>query len=355
MGAAPLELNLDLVPRSRFDIIDISAVIRERFNDALAPYRQAMYCSHHTTAGFVDASTAERLEHRRDRLTPYLGRYQSLFPREAGYRHDELEQRTELTEEQRQVEPPNADAHLTFIGAGLQSCVTYRHLPGHPVFFMDLDGEYGGLRRTRTATVVGFSEERLEAEETLDIPVSRHPIDSVNLANSKVGVMESIEEMVRSLDLGTGRVELRLDDAEQASALTVNEYETLLMRYDLCEVLRDPLRFMARQGRNVLRDPMTVPAKSMGYAKYDIVLTLNHLIDSLGLADTAVERLMHRIMRGPAQRRLRFKRAVSLPVTGDDSGRPQLLRGQYQSPILIQWRSSPSRRRRLNVRVIRQT
>jgi hypothetical protein len=346
-------LNLEVVPVSRFDIIDVSERLRQAHGDVLAPFPRAMYCSHHTTAGFVDATTAARFRHRIDRVTPYFGRYQTMFPKDAGYRHDEMDQRTELTDEERRIEPPNADAHLTFIGAGMQSCVTYDQRPGHPVFFMDLDGEYDGRVRTRRTTVVGYSREEIIAERSVDIPVTRHAIDSVNLAGAKIQMLEQIDDLVQGADLDTGRVELRLDDRETASALTVNEYETLLMRHDLCEVLKDPLRFMARQGRNVLRDPLTVPAKSMGYAKYDIVLVLNRILDSLGLADSAVERAVHRLMRGPAQRRLRFKRSISLPVTRNGDGRSHLLRGTYQSPILIQWRSAPSQRRRLNLRLVR--
>jgi thiamine phosphate synthase YjbQ (UPF0047 family) len=353
MPAQPVQLNLEVVPVSRFDVIDVAKRLRHEHGDALLSFPRAMYCSHHTTAGYVDPRTAAHFKHRMDRLTPYIGRYQAMFPMMAGYRHDEMDQRTELTDEERRLEPPNADAHLTFIGAGMQNCVTYQQSPWQPVFFMDLDGEYDGRVRTRTTTVVGFNREEVIAERAVDVPVTRHAIDSVNLAGAKVQLMEQIDDLLEGADLDTGRVELRLDERETASALTVNEYETLLMRHDLCEVLRDPLRFMARQGRNVLRDPLTVPAKSMGYAKYDIVLVLNQLLDVLGLADTAVERAVHRLMRGPAQRRLRFKRAIDLPVTRNGDGRSHLLRGRYQSPILIQWRSVPEQRRRLNLRLIR--
>ena len=43
--------------------------------------------------------------------------------------------------------------------------------------------------------------------------------------------------------------------------LTVNEYETMLMRKDLPEVLRDPLRYMLRHSKALLCHPAAIPAK----------------------------------------------------------------------------------------------
>ena len=63
--------------------------------------------------------------------------------------HDRLALRTELSDAQRQDEPQNGDSHLTFIGAGLQNCVTYVNRPGMPVYFIDLDGMYHNVRRNR--------------------------------------------------------------------------------------------------------------------------------------------------------------------------------------------------------------
>ena len=74
---------------------------------------------------------------------------------------------------------------------------------------------------------------------------------------------------------------MSLDTAERHSALTVNEYETLLMKYDLAEVLANPLRFVAEKYRHALADPRAVPAKTLGYAKYDFVRVLNRGLDTL--------------------------------------------------------------------------
>jgi hypothetical protein len=156
-----------------------------------------------------------------------------MFPHGAGYRHDDLHLRSELSDEERRAEPPNGDAHLTFIGSGLQNCVTYRHLPGAPVFFMDLDGVYNGHYRSRTSSVVGYNRERQIAEFRWEVPVSRHAIDSVNLNDERLGLRQRIEQLIARRPVELGRLDIGLDSAEQAAAVTVNEYETLLMRHDL--------------------------------------------------------------------------------------------------------------------------
>ena len=62
----------------------------------------------------------------------------------------------------------------------------------------------------------------------------------------------------------SGRIELELAEDESDVGITVNEYETLLMRHDLAEVLEDPFKFVAGQGRRMLADPRAIPAKSHG-------------------------------------------------------------------------------------------
>jgi hypothetical protein len=49
-----------------------------------------------------------------------------------------------------------------------------------------------------------------------------------------------------------------------------------------------------------------------------------------------------------------MKRCVSLAVTGGESnGRGAILRGKYQSPILVQWKKAEQRARRVNVTFVR--
>ena len=106
----------------------------------LRRHKRALYCSLHTTAGYLDQSLSARLRHDENRLAKFIHSFRTVFPQGAAYRHDRMELRTELTEAQREVEPRNADSHLTFMGAGLRNCVTYRNVPDAPVYFIDLDG-----------------------------------------------------------------------------------------------------------------------------------------------------------------------------------------------------------------------
>ncbi len=342
MSAKPLELTLELSPRTRYDAIDVRRRITDEFGDVLSGYRRSLYCSLHTTAGFLDQGLCARMQHRRERLDPIFRAFQRLFPPDAGYRHDQLDLRRELSADQRLVEPKNADSHLTFIGSGLRNCVSYVNHPNEPVYFMDLDGVNGSTARLRRAAVLAYDNERTVDTLRFAVPVSTHAIDSVNLLDSRIGLMARIEELLERNDVEQGRVLLTLDPDERDAAVTVNEYETLLMQNDLVDVLRDPFRFVAQRGRNMLRDPLAIPVKSLGYAKYDVVQLLKEMIDAFGMSDTSLERLLSRVMAYPASRLLRLRRTASLPVTLNGGPRPTLIRGTYQSPILIQWRKPGS-------------
>jgi thiamine phosphate synthase YjbQ (UPF0047 family) len=345
--------TLELSPSSRFDVIDVRRVLEELYDGALERFRRVLYFSHHTTAGFLDQRVAHRLHDRREGLDGFVRSFQQLFPRGAGYRHDAMELRAELTEEDRLQEPPNGDAHLTFISSGLQSCVTYFNRPELPVFLLDLDGVYRGAARQRHASVVAYDREAVVAEVEASVPVSRHAIDSINLRDQSIGLDEQIDKLLRTYGVEYGRLDIVLGARENAAGLTVNEYETLLMRHDLADVLRDPFRFMAHQSRRMLRNPRAVPTKSLGYARYDVVRVINRLMDAAGLSDSAFETLLSRLMAGPAERRLRFKRSLSMPVTIDDHGRSRIVTGRYQTPILIQWAAARGHTRKLNLRLTR--
>ena len=122
-----------------------------------------------------DQSLAGRMHHHHGRLAQFFDAWHTLFPPEAEYRHDQMELRSELTEEQKEVEPRNADSHLTFIGSGMRNCVTYRNDPLAPVYFIDLDGTNGQARRQRQTTVVAYDDERVVARDRFTVPVSHHP------------------------------------------------------------------------------------------------------------------------------------------------------------------------------------
>jgi len=344
MSASPAEIRLEITPRARFDVIDINRRIADEHGDVLGAFPRALYFSYHTTAGYLEQALSTRLNGGKDGLQPYIEVFQTLFPAGADYRHDQMDLREELSAEQRIDEPRNADSHLAYIGSGLRSCVTYQNKPGAPVYFIDLDGVYEGKRRKRLTSVVGFREERKIARTTLEIPVSGHPIDSINLKDPKLGLLQSIDDLVKQHGVTRGRINVSLAANERQAGLTVNEYETLLMQHDLIEVLRDPLRFMAEKGRHMLSDPRAVPNRAIEYAKFDLVTVLNKLIDKLGMNESLVEKALARMMAVPADRFLRMKRSVSLLISDQ-----QIVQGSYQSPILVQWKKSERQARTLEI------
>lgn len=229
----PSEINLEIEPEARVDCIDVTRRVAAEFGDLLSRYRKAVFCSHHTTAGYLEQSLVSRLNHSPDSLHSFVGAFQELFPPQADYRHDQLHLRSELSDEQRECEPLNGDSHLTFIGSGLRNCVTYTNPSENPVYFIELDGRYKDLTRTRKTSVIAFNEEEEVGKLTLEIPVSGHPVDSVNLRDPQLGVFELLHDVVRRCGVDKGRVDITLHGKESHAGLTVNEYETLLMRHDL--------------------------------------------------------------------------------------------------------------------------
>ncbi|MEW5981987.1 MAG: hypothetical protein AB1806_06405 [Acidobacteriota bacterium] len=355
MPAAPREVTVALTPRARFDVIDVRAEAARQHGDALDEFQNCLYCSFHTTAGYLDQSLASRLGRQGNGVEAYVGAFRTVFPEGADYRHDNMEERSELTDAQRVVEPRNGDSHLGFMAAGLKPVVTYQNIPGGPVSFVDLDGMQADQRpRRRVTTVVGYAAEEVVARVRISIPVSNHPLDSVNLKDPRLGFYEQLAEMIGRFGVGKGRLRLDLASKERHVGLTVNEYETLLMQHDLTEVMRNPVRFVAERGRHALHDPRLVPTKTLGYAKYDLVRALNEALDALGLSESLVERILAKMMGVPAERFFRMKRSVSLLVSDRQrDGRGAIVEGTYQSPILVQWRSSETRMREIEATLTR--
>jgi hypothetical protein len=351
---APQEFALPLTPRARLDVIDVKAHASRLYGDRLEPYARRLYASGHTTAGYLSQSLAARLASRPELLSPYLEFFGTMFPAGAGYRHDQLELRSELRPDQKLTEPLNGDSHLAFIGGGLHACVSYDARRAGPAYFVDLDGTYEGQPRQRVTTIVGYNHEEEVARTTLRVPVSAHPIDAVNLKDARFGLYPQLAELIDAHGVTKGRVRIALAPAEQAASLTVNEYETLLMQHDLAEVLRNPLRFAAEKARHAWNDPLAVPAKAIGYAKYDLVRALNKLVDVLGLQASRLEQIVARAVGVPASRFLRMQRSVDLLVSDAGTpGRGAVTVGTYQAPILVQWRPSPSAVREVEVTVSR--
>jgi thiamine phosphate synthase YjbQ (UPF0047 family) len=345
MSDKPLDLTVEFAPRARFDLVDL----RRHFADehaALADYSRCLYWSCHTTAGFLEPGLASRLTPQA--IPTYLEAFRTLFPEGAGYEHDQLERREDLDSAQRAVEPRNADSHLAFMASGLRTCVTHPNRPNEPVFFVDLDGINGGQPRRRLARLVGFREERAVGTARIEVPVSGHPIDSINLKDPRLGVYAQLSDFVTRTGVAKGRLRVSLDRAERHSALTVNEYETLLMKHDLADVLANPLRYVAEKYRHAMADPRAVPAKTLGYAKYDLVRVLNRGLETFGLRGSIVEKVLARTLAVPAARFFSMRRSVSLLVSCDD-GDTSIVEGTYQSPILVQWQQAPRSSRVLDV------
>src|ERR671924_2340825 len=105
MSLAPVEFDLELTPRARVDVIDVRRLVSHRFGDTLDAYPRALCCSFHTTAGYLDQALASRLNQSRTGVMPYIDVFRTMFPQGAGYAHDKIERRTELSEAQKPIEP----------------------------------------------------------------------------------------------------------------------------------------------------------------------------------------------------------------------------------------------------------
>src|SRR5262249_25018229 len=240
------------------------------------------------------------------------------------------------------------------MAGALRTCVSYRNRPGEPMSFIDLDGVHAGRPRLRRTTVLGYTTEQQVAQTRIIVPVSGHSVESINLKEPQLGVYEQCAELVARHGVSKGRIRLTLAPGERHAGLTVNEYETLLMRHDLSEVLRDPLRFMAEKAGHMLGNPRAIPARTLDYAKYDLVRVFKQLVDALGLRESMVESVLSRAIAMPAALFLRMKRCVSLLVSDRGvSGSGAIVEGTYQSPILVQWHREPLQARALDVTLTR--
>jgi len=350
MSRPPTEITLDLEPSERFQLIDVADRVRQRHGDFFDAYPKSAFCSFHTTAGYLEQRLCARLDHCDDRLGRFVGLFRQIFPKDAGYYHDRMELRDELTEEEKECEPVNADSHLAFMGAGLRNLTTYEPDGGHPVYFIDLDGVNGQLRRTRRTTVLGYTrkEQVYRGNFRISVP-SDHQVDSFNLKEEQHGLFPHVSELLARHGLERGRVDIRLAPGERDAGLTVNEFETLLMRNDLPAAMRSPLRYTLRRGKELLRHPGTIPEKAREYAVYDLLHLYNEVMDVLGVGRSVADHLLTRLA-GPAYRLFRLKRRVSFLVSeSPETGSGRIVQGTYQAPILIQHRPPESRTRELEI------
>jgi hypothetical protein len=99
-------------------------------------------------------------------------------------------------------------------------------------------------------------------------------------------------------------------------------------------------------------DPFSIPTKTINYAKYDVPRLLNSLVEALRWDHSVFERAMAKLMAVPARRLLRSRRVTFLAAHDAALGRPRLVRGQYQSPILVQWQPAEGQARRVEIAVV---
>ena len=354
MHSLPLEVLLDISPSSRLDLIDIHKKITDEVNGESLLYKKATYCSFHTTAGYLEQSICSRLDYQKDHIKSFIKAFQKLFPVNGDYHHDQMDLRKELDETQRQCEPKNGDSHLTFISSGLRNCVTYQNKPDIPVYFIDLDGVHEHGQRNRHTSVMYYNQEEIVHKHVVDVPVSKHPIDAINLRDKKLGYIDKLNSLLAKYKVQKGRVEISLDSAEKNAGLTVNEYETLLMENDLMDVLKNPLQFMSEKTKHILQNPKHIPSRTIDYARYDFVRIFNELMDALHVSQSVLEKILARFLALPAERFLRVKRNINFLVSNNNNGsNAELVQGTYQSPILVQWKEAKRQTRYLNITITR--
>ena len=86
-------------------------------------------------------------------------------------------------------------------------------------------------------------------------------------------------------------------------------------------------------------------------AKYDAVILLNSLMEALRLDQSSFERLVAKVMSLPARRFLKSRRVSFLAAGDTDHDAPQVQRGIYQSPILVQWQPAENQTRHIDIQL----
>ena len=82
MAEKPLDLTLELAPKARFDVVDLRSHFSAE-HEATRAYRNCLYWSFHTTAGFLDRSLAARLSAQH--IPGYVDAFRMLHPEDAGF------------------------------------------------------------------------------------------------------------------------------------------------------------------------------------------------------------------------------------------------------------------------------
>jgi hypothetical protein len=217
-----------------------------------------------------------------------------------------------------------------------------------------LDGVSEHGHRTRQTNAMFYNDEEVVFQQKVNIAISQHPIDSINLRDPKLGYLDKLNEILHTYEIENGRIDISLDPTERFAGLTVNEYETLLMTYDLVQILKNPMKFMGKKGKYLLQHPGKIPTRTKEYAKYDFVHIFNELMDSFGMSQSVFEKLLARVIALPAEKFLGVKRNVSFLISNNGSNNTaKIVQGRYQSPILVQWKESPNASRVLTLTITR--
>lgn len=349
MASGPIACRVHVEPAERFELVPLA----ERLPEAVARSPRLLVASLHTTAGLLEADVARRCGNDPAEVRRWLRPVHGLFPADADYSHDALHLRSELTPEQREVEPKNADAHLTFIGAGLQGCVTLDDPASAPPWLVELDGVSEHEHRRRQVIAVGFEREIVVADRVVDVPVSP-TADALDLRDPGRGVWPVVAEMLGRHEIDHGRLDIALDPEESHAGLSVNEHETLLMQHDLAQVLRDPVHFALERGRHLAKDPGALFNKGLDYARHDAFKLIGRVEAMLGRGGSLALRVAERFLGPAAGRILRVRPSISFPACPElATGDLPLVQGRYQSPLLVQWRAPRSGRRMVHVKLVR--
>jgi thiamine phosphate synthase YjbQ (UPF0047 family) len=351
----PIEIRFEITPNTRFDLIDIRKQAA-CCSDTLQGFPQVLYSSFHTTAGFLEQNLISSLSQPTRRgVHSYIDLFRRLFPEGAGYQHDNLSLRQELSDSQRRVEPRNGDAHLAFICSGMCNNVKYLNRAEEPIVLIDLDGAGVEGPRRRVTSILAFNEEQIVAREIHSIPAPSQAIVAVNLKDTRFGIYEYLHEQIVRYGIAKGRVYIRLPADEHHASLMVNEYEPLLMQ-DLINVLQNLLHFVIEEDHHLFTNCWRNGDKPAGHARYNSSLFLGQDFSVSQARGSLSEMSFAQMNILTAYRVPSIKHSISLLVSDQQvPGCGVIVDGAFQYPIMMQWTNGNSSPRKIEVMLTRFT
>ena len=343
MPAPPRVVPVSLHPQQRVQAMDVNASLQQSGADLLQTHAQVLYFAHHTTAGFVEPLPENPFPDQRA-VRDHVEPFRTLFPFGADYKHDEMDRRRELSPQQRECEPRNADAHLVYIGAGLTPCASYPAAPDRPVYLLDLDGvnQDTGRQRLRRVTALGFTTEQQVSSASISVPSQR--ATSVGLRDPRFGLFDTLYAHLARHEVQYGRIRLQVSSTTGA-ALTVNEYEPLLMEQDLERALQSP-RCFQRENATVYSNSHSNSHEhqSASGGNRHTSAPIKQPFASGRPPRPATASGVDSNSRGDSNHALLDLRDyVDLMVVPDEQNQQgRIVQGRYQSPILLRSASAPA-------------